>query len=275
MLHYMKHGLRAAWKQPFVVITLFVYQLLWGFFLYKMIASIIVPILHRYPGADQGMTARYLFYSEGQFQLMKTNLPDPYLWLLLVLLILRMVLNPIINAGVYYSLAHEQLNSGYRFVSGIRQLTLPYLVYYFIQTALTLLPIIWLGPKALTLIQHEVSLFGMATALLPWIAGYAAYGYLLHLGFMFIQFGKLYDIHPFSALIKFLRYSPLVIGLAFVLLCITGVFTAAAITASYIWAGLIGLMLYQLFPLLQMFCRVWSIAVQHELWNAKTSDRNI
>lgn len=269
MLQYMKHGLKAAWKQPFVVVTLFIYQLLWGFFLYRMIASIIVPILHRYPGADQGRTARYLFFSEGQFQLLKTDLPYSYLWMLLGLLVLRMVLNPIINAGVYYSLAHKQLNSGYRFVSGIKHLTMPYLVYYVIQTALTLLPIIWLGPKALSSIQYEFTLVGMATALLPWIAGYAAYSYLLHLGFMYIQFGKIYDVHPFSALIKFLRYSPLIIGLAFLLLCITGIFTAAAITASYIWAGMIGLILYQLFPLFQMFCRVWSIAVQHELWNAK------
>ncbi|WP_442602145.1 hypothetical protein [Paenibacillus sp. KN14-4R] len=269
MLRYMKDGLISTWKQPFVVITLFLYQLVWGIILYKLVYSIIVPILHRYPDAEQGIFARNLFYAEGQFQIFKTDLPQSYLWTIGTLLIARMVLHPIINAGVYYSLVNKQLNSGYRFVAGIKQLTAPFLLYYMIQVVLTLSPLLWLFPKVTFVYQHATSYDGLVQGILPWIAGYLLYGYLINLCFMYIQFGCVHRVKAFSSILTWLRLSPKIIGLSFILLLITCLFAAAAMTTSYIWAGLLALLLYQAYPFIEMFLKVWSIATQYELWSSK------
>jgi hypothetical protein len=269
MLKFIKKGLITAWKQPFVVVTLFIYQLLWSVILYKTISSIIVPILHRYPNDEQGLMAKRLFFAEGQFQLFKTDLPYTYIWLGIGLLAARMIMHPILNAGVYYSLANNHLNSGYRFIAGIKQLTPSYLLYYVIQTALTLLPMVWLWPKIIKIVPHANNLTQLVTYLLPWLIGYLVYIYLLHLCFMYIQFGKVHQVRAFSSLFRLVRSSPMIISLAIVLFLITGLFTAAVYTASYIWAGFLALILYQLFPLFNMFFRVWSIASQYELWNTR------
>lgn len=271
MISYIKNGFIAAWKQPFVVVTLFLYQLIWSVILYKLISSIIVPILHRYPNAEQGSMAKRLFFAEGQFQLLKTDLPYTFVWLGLGLLAIRMILHPVLNAGVYYSLANKQLNSGYRFVTGIKQLTLPYLLYYLIQTTLTVLPIIWLWPKFAAIVSLGTNFTQLGIDLLPWLGGYLVYVYLVHFCFMYIQFGRVHQVRAFPSLFKLLRSSPTIIYLALILLLITGAFTIAAYTASYIWAGFLALIVYQIFPLLNMFFRVWSIASQYELWSTRVS----
>ncbi|MCR8642577.1 hypothetical protein NV379_07865 [Paenibacillus sp. N1-5-1-14] len=269
MLRYMKDGLVSTWKQPFIVITLFVYQLIWGVILYKLVYSIIVPMLHRFPDTDQGMTARSLFFAEGQFQIFKTDLPQAYLWSLGTLLAARMVIHPIINAGVYYSLANKQLNSGYRFVAGIKELTGPFLLYYIIQVVFTLSPLFWLYSKATYFYSHASSYNGLIQGMLPWIGGYLLYCYLINLVFMYIQFGRIHNIKAFSSILSWLKHSPKVIGLSLVLLIITCIMAAAAMTTSYIWAGLIALILYQAYPIIEMFLKVWSIAAQYELWSSK------
>jgi len=275
MLRLIKEGWLAAWKQPFAVIALFLYQLTWGVVLYKTVYSIVVPILHRFPDAEQGTMARQLFLAEGQFQLFKTDLPYTYLWWGIGLLAVRMALNPILNAGVYYSIAHRHMNAGYRFVSGIRHLTWSYFLYYIVQMALTALPLLWLWPKFVTILKTGYSLEGIASNLLPWLAGYLAYGYLMHLIFMHIQFGRAHGESSSTSLLRMLRYSPIAIGLAIVLLGVTGIVTVAAVVSSYIWAGLLALILYQLFPLLGMYFRVWSIASQYELWSSKSGHASV
>ncbi|TCZ78923.1 hypothetical protein E0485_07625 [Paenibacillus albiflavus] len=266
MLRFIKQGFIVTWNQPFAVITLFIYRLIWSVILYKTIGSIIVPILHRYPETEQGLMARHLFFAEGQFQFIKTDLPNAYIWLGLGLLAARMILHPVLNAGVYYSLANEHMNSGYRFIRGIKQLTLPYFLYYIVQTALTLLPLLWLWPKFGKIATMTSSLPQLATSLLPWMIGYLLYIYFVHLCFMYIQFGKLYEAGPFTSLFRLICWSPMVLSIAIIMLLITGIFTLAAYTATYIWAGLLALLIYQLFPLFSSYLRIWSIASQYELW---------
>jgi hypothetical protein len=127
-----------------------------------------------------------------------------------------------------------------------------------------------LWPEIKGIFLNGFSLTGIAADLLPWLACYVAYGYLLHLCFMHIQFGKAHQIRPLSSFIRMVRYSPIMIVLALVLLTITGILTVAAVAASQVWAGFLALLLFQLFPLLSMYFRVWSIASQYELWSAKS-----
>ncbi|MEW9699241.1 hypothetical protein [Paenibacillus sp. SI8] len=272
MKSYMKIGFLTALKQPFAVIVLFLYQMSWGVLLYKLIQSVLVPLMHRFPGGQQPKQALQLFLAEGQFQLLKTDLSHSYFWWLALLLSARMLLTPMLNAGVYYSLAHRHQNAGYRFFKGIKELTLPFLLSYFIRIALSSLPLIWLISKVQHIFTHTTSYEDVVLGLLPWLLGLLGYGFLLHLVFMHIQFAIATRIGILATLITFIRHSLPIIGLALLLLLLSGLLAGVTAATTYIWAGLAALLIYQLFPLFNMFLHMWAITSQYQLWSAKINN---
>ncbi|MBD0381948.1 hypothetical protein [Paenibacillus sedimenti] len=269
MKSYMKSGFVAAMQQPFAVIALFLYQMGWGALLYKLVQSVLVPLMHRFPGGGQPKQAMQLFLAEGQFQLLKTDLSHSYLWWLAALLGARMLLTPMLNACVYYSLTHRHQNAGYRFFKGIKELTIPFLITYLVRIALSLLPLVWLFPKAQTIFSHTASYDEAVLQLLPWLLGLLCYGFLLNLLFMYVQFAIAARIGIISTLITFFRHSLPIIGLALLILLVSGLLAGITVTATYIWAGLVALIIYQLFPLFNMFLQMWAITSQYQLWTVK------
>lgn len=269
MWHYIKEGWTIAWKQPFSVVALFVYQMFWGIMLYRMVQSVVLPILHRFPDPKQSSMAAKLFIAEGQFQLFKTDISHSYIAWLLLLLGIRMLVHPLLNAGIYYSLSHTQLNAGYRFVQGIRELMLPFLIYYVSQIVLLLLPLYILLPKFSSIVMHNTDLWAISIKLLPWLLGYLAYGGILRLGFTYIQFGRANQSGFLLSLLVFIRHSLSASLIALILLLITGLLSVLALAATYLWAGMVALLIYQLFPLARIFIKMWSLSSQYHLWNAK------
>lgn len=269
MTPYFKSGFRTALQQPFAVITMFLYQMGWSVLLYKLVQSVLVPLMHRYPDSTQPKQTVQLFLAEGQFQLFKTDLAHSYLWWLAALLGCRMLLTPMLNAGIYYSLAHTEQNAGYRFFKGIKELTLPFLICYVLQIACTLLPLIWLLPKSSHILSGTSSLEAAALDLLPWLLGLLIYGFLLRLVFMYIQFALVTKNGVLSTLLTFIRHSLPIVSMALLLLLLSGLLAGTAIIATYIWAGLIALIIYQMHPLFGMFLQMWTITSQFQLWSAK------
>lgn len=54
----MKGKIREGWflvrQHMFIAALLFIYQLIWGYFIYRLIQSAVVPLLLRYPTEDAG-----------------------------------------------------------------------------------------------------------------------------------------------------------------------------------------------------------------------------
>lgn len=271
MTLYMKSGYRAALRQPFAVIVLFLYQMGWGALLYKMVQSVLVPLMHRFPGNGQPQQTLHLFLAESQFQLLKTDLSHSYLWWLAALLATRMLLTPLLNAGIYYSLIHTDQNAGYRFFKGISEMWLSFFLCYAVRIALSLLPLVWLIPKAESILAQGASYENVAVAMLPWLAGMLAYGFLMHLLFMHLQFALAAGSGILSTLLAFVRHLLPIAGIALLLLIGSGLLTGVSAIASYIWAGLVALLIYQLFPLFNMFLQMWVLASQYQLWSAKVN----
>lgn len=269
MTTYIKSGFSAALRQPFATIILFLYQMGWGVLLYKLVQGVLVPLMHRFPGGEQPKQALQLFLAEGQFQLVKTDLSHSYLWWLAILLMVRMLLTPMLNAGVYNSLIHSQQNAGYRFFRGVKKLMLPFLFIYLIRIALSLLPLLWLLPKAQSYISKSTSYEQAALEILPWAVGLLVYGFVLHLLFMYVQFAIAANLGILSTIITFIRHLLPIIGLAVILLLSSGLLTGITVTATYAWAGLGALIIYQLFPLLHIFMQMWAITSQYQLLSAK------
>lgn len=269
MWKMIKTGWTIAWNQPFAVCTLFIYNLLWGLALYEVIRSIVSPLLHRYPGQELSREAVQLFWVEGQFQIMKTDLIHSYAWWGLCLLLARMLLSPLLNAGVYYSLERTELNAGYRFVQGMRELALPFFVLYVIQMLLVLSPLYWLIPKGIELYHSNTTLNDVIKDVLPLLGGYLVYVFLLQTVFMYLQFGKVSGRSQLSSLLLLSRNVVPVMLIAVIILCVTLLISALVMTSAMIWAGFMALLGYQIYRLIHMFCKMWAVTAQYALWSAK------
>lgn len=265
----IKQGWRCAWRQPFAVCALFIYNLAWGVLLYKLAQSVILPLLHRYPGQELPRQAAQLFWIEGHFQLLKTDVLLPYCWWGVGLLALRMLLHPMLNAGVFYSLHHRDLNAGYRFVEGIRRLSLRYFGLYGMQMLLALAPLYWLIPHAVAQYGKQASYLGLGKALLPLLTLYAAYLFIAQLCFLFLQLGVLGERSASFTLLFFMRYFVRILMTALIVFAISATLALAAMASAFMWAGFIALLGMQAFRLVQMFCKLWAIGAQYELWLEK------
>lgn len=270
MYSYIKGGWRAAWKQPFLVLILFAYRLGWGIVLYRIVQSIVVPLLHRFPDIQAAGGQTELFLAESQFQLLKTDFIDSYLWLFLGLLLTRMAITPMLNAGIYYSLSQTHLNSGYRFFKGVRELGGIFLLYYLAQMTVTLAPLYFLLPK-----WKDILLGGEYTStllvLIPLISGYLFYGYILHLVFMYLQFGKAWSRPWRESLRIALRSIPSIVGISILFLLGSALIATIATSVLWIWASLWTLILYQAYRLIHTFVHLWVITSQQQLYSTKTN----
>lgn len=110
----MKRSITRGWysmkEQFYILILLFIYRLLWGYFLYRFVRSALIPLLLRYPDTHAGGSGvgRLLYYIEGQTALGTDPGVLRWLWLLLALSALRLLCSPFIRAGLLHELHQER-----------------------------------------------------------------------------------------------------------------------------------------------------------------------
>jgi hypothetical protein len=266
----MRERLKMGWdmtvRHKYVLVLLFLYRLLWGFFLYRFVDSVITPVLARYPDEHPNSDAAHLFLIEAQFRLLKTDLVDDVLWLLGGLLLLRMVLTPLIHAGLFYSFRHSAEEEGTRVLSGVRRAWRPVTLLYWMENALILLPAAWLLPLAKDRFFSEPSLTNWLLGLLPYAASWLLYGFAVHLVCQFMQFGAAAREGIVRSLgLAFRRAFPL-LGITLVMLGIGLAVSAAAWAISLLWSGFLAVTLHQAFHFVRSLLKLWTSASQFHVW---------
>lgn len=82
----VKAKIREGWflvrQHMFIAALLFLYQLIWGYFFYRMVQSAVIPLLLRYPDSDAGELSTLLFKMESQLNLSTHPEVHRYLWIL-------------------------------------------------------------------------------------------------------------------------------------------------------------------------------------------------
>ncbi|MBC8081014.1 MAG: hypothetical protein H7X86_11760 [Gorillibacterium sp.] len=266
MLKHIKQGLTAAWHQPFLLVTLFIYRFAWGFAIYRLIVSQVIPLLHRYPGEGGPVDQSQLFLIESEIRLTKTNVLEEYLWLLLILLVIRMLITPLLNAGVFYSLANTHLNSGYRFFKGMKSLGGAFYLFYAVRTLLTLLPLYFLAPQLKRLFGDLPTTIDHRNLLLLYVAIFLVYSYLLYLLFLHIQFGRTFGSGLLPTLLRSIKGMLPIIGVAVLLLALSGLASGIMLTTVLLDAGLWTFILYQAYGFVGTLFALWGITSQHEVF---------
>ncbi|CAM3115286.1 hypothetical protein PASE110613_17250 [Paenibacillus sediminis] len=266
-MSYIRLGWKSIKEQFYVVIILFLYQLLWGFFLYKLINSVVVRFLQRYPDPAPNEISQTLFLMEGQLRILSSSSFRLYLWMLIGMLLLRMIVTPLIRAGIYNGLIQARdEEKGLPFFTGMKKLWKPVILFYWLEIILLCTPAYWIIPKLKPILLGSIHNAPMLLHTLPYIAGWFIYGYLLHQIILYMQFGLISRSGPFRSVLVYVRYIFPSIGISLVIggytLFIFGLFTAV----SWIWAGFLALLLQQAYHFFRSLFDVWQITSQYQLW---------
>jgi len=262
----IKKGWDTSVRHKYVLVLLFLYRLLWGFFLYRFVDSVVTPILARFPNEHPNSNAIHLFLIEAQFRMLKTDLVNDSLIMLAGLLLARMIVSPLLNAGVYYSFHHASEGEGTLVLSGMRRAWKPVTLLYWLQKILTLLPAIWLFPLAKERFFAEASLTNWVQKLLPYVAAWFFWGFVLHLLFQFMQFGAVSKEGIFKGLGLALRRALPLVAVTLIMLGIGLAVSAAASAVSLLWSGFLAVLLHQAFHFIRSLLTLWTAASQYQVW---------
>ncbi|HZG76795.1 MAG TPA: hypothetical protein VEZ72_13170 [Paenibacillus sp.] len=268
MWTYAKSGWLAARRSWFLLFILFFYQYVWGFAIYKYVASKVEPLLHRYPGGELTESAKRLFWLEAEFQLTKTDLIASYLWTLGALLLVRLLITPLLNAGMYNAMARGGDGQRKAFAQGVKRYAKPFLLLYGLQALLTFAPLAWIVPRALEAAASSYDWTSIATALLPYVAGWLAYQGALDLLFMYVGFGIVDGGGGWSGLALFARRALPIVALALATFGALLAISLATAALSVWWAGFLAVVIHQSFPIVRALLKLWSLRSQYDLWSA-------
>ncbi|MDO7908682.1 hypothetical protein Q5741_20045 [Paenibacillus sp. JX-17] len=269
MNRHVKEGWHLTVKQFYIVIILFLYQLLCGVLLYRLVQSAVIPILLRYPDPQQSELSQVLYWMEGQIQLMESREVHLYLWALAGFGLFRILLTPLIRSGIYYSL-HERNEEQSRpsFIQGMFKLWKPVTLYYTIELLLLALPAYWVVPKMVPGVIGSIQDPAQLLHVIPYMLGWLIYGFLVKEMLLFMQFGATGGSRAVEGLWISVRHILPLLAVALTLglfnvICF-GLFSAV----SMIWTGLLALLLQQSYHLVRCILRLWNISAQFHLYRS-------
>ncbi|MFD1179349.1 hypothetical protein ACFQ3W_24060 [Paenibacillus puldeungensis] len=273
---YIRQGLGLVKSQFPSVIILFLYQLLWGLFLYRLVDTAVTALLQRYPDPPPTGLSRILFLLEGEINLSSSPEIRLYLGLLIGMAILRLLLTPLFQAGILYGLVPaESRANGLPLFQGMKKWWKPVSLFYLIELVLILLPALWVVPGLTSLWPKILSTNSSAT---PWlialayILGWLTYGWVVRQSLLFAQFGYLFKSGIWNSLILCFKHILEGIGIS-LLLCAFGLLLFLLFgAASWFWTGMLALILQQTYPLFRSTFKIWRVTSQYQLWQAKTQN---
>lgn len=270
MKSHIAHGWKSLENQFYIVIILFLYQLIWGYFLYRLVHSAVTPLLMRYPDPEPNELSQLLYYIEGKMSLSDSGTVHMYIWILLSMFALRMLLTPFIHAGIFYGLHREREGEvGLFFFQGMKRHGKTVLLFHLIEWVLLAAPAYWVIPKVYAALLDGMPLQSMGLSVLPWISGWLLYGYIVHQLILFMQFGKTGGGGLLPPLWHCLRGAFPLIGVSLILGSLSLLLFSLCTGVSLMWAGIIALILQQGYHLVSCIMRLWGISAKFDLWYAQ------
>lgn len=267
---WISRGWDMTVRHKYVGVLIFIYRLMWGFLLFRFVDSVVTPVLARYPDLGPGKDAAALFLIEAEFRLLRTDLADPLLWMLGGMLAVRMIVTPLINAGLFYSFHHANVTvedkRGTRMLAGMRQRWKPIVLLYGIENALILLPAVWLLPLAKSHFFAAASASGWLRELLPYAAAWLVWGFVLHLLFQCMQFAAAGRESIAKGAARALARAWPLLAVSLALAGIGLAASAALSVVTVVWSGLLAVVLHQSFHLIRALLAVWTAASRYAAW---------
>jgi hypothetical protein len=270
MIRYLKDGLQLTRGQSFSIGVMFLFQLIWSVLFYRFIQNHVVAVMQRFPPEQLAAQQVQLFVNESALRLFETNLAAPFLWSLLIFIVVRSIITPFITAGIYDSL-HTSGPRGTIFIQGMKRLCGSFTLLFWTRNLLIALPLYWLVPISIQHLHQADSYVSLAIRIVPIVLGMMIYSSLLKLIFMYMLLAKTTDTGLLQAVLVSLRHLLPICGLALIVFSLAACCGLLIFVSSLYWAGFLTLIIHLLYPLLQMMFKVWGISIQYKLWQDKRS----
>lgn len=267
-MHAIREGFRRASREPFAIGALFLFHFFWGVLLYRVIERRVSEVMSRYPAPELGEERTNLFLYDLYLMLHDKAVALPLIGLLLVFAAVRLILVPVLDAGMFNSLHDERTPRGTAFIQGVRRLSVSFVWLYLLRIILLAVPLYWALPAMFRGWLSAGSPWQLAAGLAPWLLGLAVLGALLRLLFTYVLFALTGDERLFPALGFACRRLVSVSVIALLIFAISLTVSLLLFSASLYWAGFLSVVLYLTYPLLRIWFRVWGIAAQHRYWLA-------
>ncbi|MFD2673433.1 hypothetical protein [Marinicrinis sediminis] len=275
----LKTGWSLACKHPGLVLLGYLYSFVWGFFLYKYWHAIVASLLVRYPGESLSHVDTRLFWLEFHFQLTKTDLIMPYVWTFCIVLLLRMLVTPLIHAGVYYtfyqtgqvmhSRAHVQAREKRVFLTGVNRYGKIFSMYYLLRIILSIAPLYFLYPHWMQKLEGQADWSSYFQEIGLSLSLYILYVLSLSVLFMYNQLRLLSGIRLLQGGVMLIQLLHRLLPLSLILLTAMIFIWGASHFISWVMAGFMALILYQCFHLVRVLFRFWEIGSHYSLWIQK------
>ncbi len=266
----MNEAIRNGWnltlRHRYVLIVLFLYRLLWGFFLFRFIDGIVTPILARYPDNHPNGDAVPLFWAEAEFRLLKTDLIVGPAWTIAALVLIRLLVTPVLQAGLFHSFRHAEQATDTRVREGIRRCWKTVVPLYWLDIVLAVLPGIWILPRVREMFFGATSLEDFLLRLLPYAIFWLIWWFIAHLAVRSLQFGAVARTGPLRSLLRALRRAPRLLSVSLAMIGLTLILSAVSAVIGHLWAGMAAVVLYQAFHFVRVTVQVWTAAAQYAVW---------
>ncbi|HEY4392249.1 MAG TPA: hypothetical protein VGN02_12960 [Paenibacillus sp.] len=272
---YIRSGWSLIKNQLPSIIILFLYQLLWGLFLYRLVNSIVTEVLVRYPDPPPNPLSQALFLLEGPYELKHSSEIHLYLWLLLGMTLIRLLVTPLLQAGVLYGLIpKEERKSGLPLFRGMKEFGKPVFLFLFIELVLISIPLIWILPHVQGVLPDLLRsgtiqitpILKVSAVLFAWMI----YCWLVDQCLLFAQFGYLFKRGLWGSILIGVKYVLPGAGISLILGAFGLILFIIFGSVSWIWTGLLALILQQSYPFIRSLFRVWGLTSQYQLWEIKS-----
>lgn len=271
MSHFLRQGFQIMKSHFKIVLLLFMYHALWGFILYRTVNHIVTPILKRYPDLTGRSDAVTLFWMESQFQLLKTDMIMPYVYTFLIMLFIRMLITPFLQAGLLHSIhQHANQGSGTFFLQGIKKKWKKVTLLYWLKSLAILIP---LGMFVQPIISKLLHTNGNGTFLsqnTSWnLLFLILWSLLIQVVFYILQLGAAWEIKMLTMLKKACIHALAFCSVTIVISLLYVTLSTGVHLLSLLWVSLISFIMYQSLPLLRTLMDVWLIASQYKVIHSK------
>ncbi|MFS1511198.1 hypothetical protein VQL36_01990 [Chengkuizengella sp. SCS-71B] len=266
IVNIIKQGLKTT-NQNMVYILLFsMYQLVCGILLFQWIESVIISISLRFPDSSI-MDARQLFIIEGQYLITDGDFMLKFLSPLLIFIGIRWIVSPLLNAGLFYAIHHKESKSDKPlFLQGVIKLGRSFFIISCIHLLFFSLPLYWIFPFLKNTLETYTTPYSLLWNVTPVLIAYIVYVWIIHILFMYIQWGKTTSNNITSPVVFMLKNIVITNGLSLIIIIIIGVFTALFFSVSMMWVGFWAIIINQIQYFIRVYLKVWEISTQYHFW---------
>ncbi len=266
---YVQKGWPVTYEQRFILCLLFIYHIGWNVMVYALVNRSISLFMYRFPSADQSDTAVQLFLADLILQLSQPAFLSQHAIYFLLLIGIRVLLAPVLHAGIYNSIASSKAQPGYRFASGVRRFSCSFAKIQLIALLVMLCPIFVIIPLVTEHIPRiNIDDFPFLKLFL-WVSGLLLYTCMVKISVMYIQFARVSETTVRQGLCLSLRMARSIGSIAITLFIIKFICVGIYFSIAYLNTGLFAHVIYLICLCVHIYFSVWTIASHYQLWIAK------